>query len=363
MTRGGLISTLPPLGPRSARAKAASKLPYPLAEPNLTLFAWGRSSLHAGVTALGLGDGDEVLAPAYHHGSEIEAIARAGAASRFYVGTDELEPDEAELEALLGPRVRALHLTHYLGFPQRASHWRSWCDDRGLFLIEDAAQAWLATEGGRPLGSFGDVAMFCLYKMAPVPDGGALVSSAAPGPAPATGRLGLSRAAKGAGLWLAQRSSALARVAHRARGSADFDADAAMDLGVAAAPSRVTTTLLPRLDYARIRSCRRRNYAYLLERLAEHVPSPFDRLTEGAVPWLFPIAATDKAGLLAYLERHGILAADFWSAAHRSLEAEAAAALRERRGSTIGLPVHQELRQADLDRIAAAVSGHAARPA
>lgn len=360
MARGGLINALPPLGPRAIRLGSRGTTPYPLGESNLRLFDWGRASLHAGLEAVGIGAGDEVLAPAYHHGSEIEAVARTGATVKFYGGAEDLAPDEAELERLLGPRVRALHVTHYLGFPQRTAHWRAWCDARGLALIEDAAQAWLGADGGRPLGSLGDVSMFCLYKMAPVPNGGALVSGRA-APAPPPGVAGVARAAKQAALWPAQRSAALGRLADRGRAGGEFDAAKAMELSPPAGPARVTAALLPRLDYDRIREGRRRNYAHLLERLGELVPPPFDRLGDGVVPWLFPVSVRDKAGLLAHLEQEGILATDFWSAGHRLRGEETAAAVSHRRAHTVGLPVHQELGDAELARIVAAVSECEAR--
>ena len=65
-----------------------------------------------------------------------------------------------------------MYLIHYLGFPQDAPGWLRWCRERGLLLIEDAAQAWLASVGGRPLGSFGDMAIFSFYKAVGVPEGG-----------------------------------------------------------------------------------------------------------------------------------------------------------------------------------------------
>jgi dTDP-4-amino-4,6-dideoxygalactose transaminase len=65
-----------------------------------------------------------VLVPAYHHGSEIEALLQAGLRIRYYEVDRALEPDAAALESLLGPDVRALYLIHYLGFPQDAPRWR-----------------------------------------------------------------------------------------------------------------------------------------------------------------------------------------------------------------------------------------------
>ena len=124
------------------------------------------------------GKGDEVLVPAYHHGSEIEALVRAGVKCRFYEASETLEPVTRELEAALTPRTRALLIVHYIGFPQDSDRWRRWCDEHGLLLLEDAAQAWLASASGRPVGSFGDLSVFCLYKTFGFPDGSALVTAA-----------------------------------------------------------------------------------------------------------------------------------------------------------------------------------------
>ena len=47
--------------------------------------------------------------------------------------------------------------------------------EQGLVLVEDCALALLSEAEGGPLGSFGDYAVFCLYKTLPVLDGGLLV--------------------------------------------------------------------------------------------------------------------------------------------------------------------------------------------
>ena len=179
MARLTRLSVWPPLPP-SVHLRRRRELPFPLREEGCRLFALGRHALWHGVRALGLEPRDEILVPAYHHGSEVEALTRAGLACRFYGGSDGLQPDESELEALIGPRTRALFLIHYLGFPQELARWRRWCDERDLLLIEDAAQAWLAHCDGVPVGSVGDLAIFCLYKTYGVPDGAALVSRRPP---------------------------------------------------------------------------------------------------------------------------------------------------------------------------------------
>ena len=179
----GLLEAWPPLPPGAWLRRPAARLPYPLEEESCALYSRARHALFLGLRALGLEAGDEVLMPAYHHGSEVEAAIRAGLSCAFYEGNERLEPDPEELGRLVGPRTRVLHLTHFLGFPQDAGRWRAWCDERGLLLVEDAAQAWLAQDASGPVGRAGDLVVFCLYKTLGVPDGAALVLRGAAAPA------------------------------------------------------------------------------------------------------------------------------------------------------------------------------------
>src|SRR5918994_2835725 len=116
MTAVPRISMWPPLTFKPYVREPANKFPFSLEEPGCRIFSLARQGLFMGIKALGLGPGDEVLVPSYHHGSEIEAFVRAGVVCRFYEVGEGLEPDEKDLARLLGPRVKALHLIHYLGF-------------------------------------------------------------------------------------------------------------------------------------------------------------------------------------------------------------------------------------------------------
>jgi dTDP-4-amino-4,6-dideoxygalactose transaminase len=343
-----LVTSLAPLPlsiwiqPRSAR------LPFPLDEPTCRLFSRGRHALWQGARASGLAPGDEVLAPAYHHGSEIEALARLGLRCRFYEATETLEPDENELRRLLGPRTRALHLTHHLGFPQDAARWRRWCDEHGLLLIEDAAQSWLATRAGRPVGSFGDMAIFCLYKTFGFPDGAAL-HSRVPLPQPAAdGSIAVKAIAFDHALWLTTRSAILSRVAERVYRQRRYVPEEDFALGdPGRAPSMATLAAIPRAVRVDAAGRRRANFARLLPALGDLAPSAFRRMPEGASPFVFPIATDGKPSMLRRLRARGIRAIDLWSTPHPSLPSEdfpGAAALRSR---VIGLPVHQEMRDQD----------------
>lgn len=347
------VSVWPPLPPRAWLARPARRLPFPLEEEECTLYARARHGLWQGVRALGLGPGDEVLMPAYHHGSEVEALVRAGLRPRFYDCDDALEPDEAALAAAAGPRTRALHLVHYLGFPQNVRRWRAWCDARGLLLLEDAAQAWLAREPGGPVGSLGDLAVFCLYKTVGLPDGAALRVRPAP-PAPDTaGAPGAAALARTHAAWLAGRSGLAARLSRPgARRARAYDAAADFALGDPSTPAApLSRLLLPRVADEAAADLRREHYRFLLERLGGRAAPGFDRLPDGAAPFAFPIEVPDKAAELARLARAGVRALDFWAVPHPALPAGEYPAAARRRARTLGLPVHQELRRADLERI------------
>jgi hypothetical protein len=269
--------------------------------------------------AAGLGPGDTVLAPAFHHGSEIEAFHQAGLGCRFYEVTERFEPDPEELDQLLEPSVRALHLVHYLGFPQQSASWRLWCDDRGLLLIEDAAQAWLARLEDTPVGCHGDVSVFCLYKTYGVPDGAALWTRAIDATGPLPGRGGLGAVARPQASWLLQRSSGMSALREAFEHRPAFSHAEDIALGdTRNGPSRATVRLLPRLG-GEAATKRRANYRWLMDRLGEHVPPPFRVLPAGASPFVFPIETVEKDLVAERLRRHRIEALGFWTLPHPSL--------------------------------------------
>jgi len=349
------IAFYPPLPPGAPVRRAVGRLPYPLEEDGCELFSRGRHAIWQAARALGLGPGDSVLAPAWHHGAEIEALCRAGIDVAFYDLGPALGPVEDELDSLLEPRTRALFITHYLGFAQEAARWRAWCDERGLLLIEDAAHACLAQAGDRPAGSFGDAAMWCLFKSFAVPDGAALrLAGRAPKPG-GERALGSASAARREASWLLQRSPGMARAIGKPGSSKPYDHAAELALGdPGTAPSSATTWLLPRVALEDAAPRRRANYQMLLEELREAVPPPFDRLPPGAVPLGLPIRCKRKGTTLERLDELGIDAVDFWSEPHPLLGRQRFPEAERMRTSTVLLPVHQELRPVDLERVTAA---------
>lgn len=353
---GRRLSVWPPLPPGAWLRRPLRSLPFPFGEPGCRVLAWARQGLWHGVRALGLRDGDEVLVPAYHHGSEVEALVQAGLRPRFYDAPDGLEPDEAKLDRMIGPETRALHLTHFFGFPQDAARWRRFCDDRGLLLLEDAAQGWLSSRDEVPVGSHGDLAVFCLYKTVGLPEGALLLLPEPARPIPLDPRAGAGPLARKHGAWLAGRSATAARLHARLRPRRAFDVR--LDFGLRGRddmPWSTTSFLVRRLADRTVASRRRANYQALLDAVGDLVSAPFGRVPAGASPFLFPVEAHDKATVLERLRAQRVEALDVWSVGHPTLPTEGYPDAEARRARTVGLPVHQELTPRDIDQLASAI--------
>jgi hypothetical protein len=204
------------------------------------------------------------------------------------------------------------------------------------------------------------VAVFCLYKTVGLPDGAATTVCTERLPSlDAPRESGSTAAAKRLALWAAQRVPVPGALSGRGAGEAPrFDAEAEFDLGDPGRPeSAATSRLVARFDFKLAAARRRVNYRALLGSLRELVPPPFETLPDGAVPWFFPVRAGDKAAALDHLMEQGVRALDFWSVGHPAYEAERFPEIAERRATTIGLPVHQELTPADVTRIAEVAAG------
>jgi peroxiredoxin/dTDP-4-amino-4,6-dideoxygalactose transaminase len=352
------ITPWAPLRPDAWLRRPVRDLPFPLGDERGRIYEFARQGLWHGLQTLDLQPGAEILVPAYNHGSELEVIERAGLTLRFYGEGGALAPDEDELDVLVGPETRALYLIHYLGRAQDSAHWRKWCDDRGLLLIEDVAMAWLAERDGVPAGAQADLAIYSPWKTFGLYDVGAMICARPPAPVPTTRRTHARFVLKSHLRWVAGRSALVGDVVRRRRaenpGRLTLPDDEWGLLDPDAGPAALSLFLLRRLARgADAAAARRSNFERLHKRLEEWVAPGFEGIDDESCPFAFPIATADKHGLIAALASEGIEALDLWSLPHPS--APDFPAVLTRRATTIGLPVHQELRDGDLDRIADAV--------
>jgi perosamine synthetase len=346
----------PSLHAPSPLRRSTRQASFPLAEPSCRLFARGRHALWYGIRIAGLGGGgEEILAPAFNCGSEIESLVRAGLIPRFYEATETLQPDQAELETLVGPRTRALLLIHYLGFPQDCRRWRTWCDERGLLLVEDCAHMWHANTVERPhVGSYGDIAIYSLSKTLGLPDGGVLISNTPSRSASPKATLGLGRALKryaASAALILGRSPPEHRRPFPSLRQVEFKPEHPLSFDRPRGVSSATTFLLERSDFSDVVSRRRSHYAQLLEAFADRVPPPFRALTPEASPLVFPIETANGALVSERLRMSGIAARPWWSFLHPSLPAQRFPRAVAWHRRFIVVPVHQGLRPQDIGRV------------
>lgn len=123
----------------------------------------GTSALQVAVAALGVGAGDEVIVPSYSFVATALAVMAQGGIPRFVdVREDTGNLDPALVEAAIGERTRAIMPVHVHGCPADMDELLSIAARHRLAVIEDAAQAHLATYKKRPVGSIGAAAGFSL---------------------------------------------------------------------------------------------------------------------------------------------------------------------------------------------------------
>jgi len=126
----------------------------------------------------GVGPGDEVIMPSFTFVSTADAFVLRGATPVFVdVRPDTLNLDEHLVEAAVSERTKAIVVVHYAGVACEMDAIMAVAEEHGLIVIEDAAQALLATDGRRPLGGIGHLAALSFHETKNIisGEGGALL--------------------------------------------------------------------------------------------------------------------------------------------------------------------------------------------
>jgi len=139
----------------------------------------GTSALHLALLASGVECGDEVIIPSFTFAATANAVSLCGATPVFVdIDLDTFTIDPNAINAALTAKTSAVMPVHLYGHPAKMDAISEICDKKGLLLLEDAAQAHLATFQSKPVGTFGTSA-FSFYptKNMTSGEGGMIVTS------------------------------------------------------------------------------------------------------------------------------------------------------------------------------------------
>jgi dTDP-4-amino-4,6-dideoxygalactose transaminase len=140
----------------------------------------GSDALFLSLAALGIGPGDEVITTAFTFIATAEAILRTGATPVFA----DIDPNHLGLcpdstRRMLSAKTRAVLYVHLYGNLGSIDEHARLCEEHGLFLVEDACQAFGARLGGRYAGTWGSVGCYSFFPTKPLGglgDGGLCVT-------------------------------------------------------------------------------------------------------------------------------------------------------------------------------------------
>ena len=346
---------------------------FPFTAPHQVPFYRARNAIyHLFRELLRTNPGLSVLAPDYNSGNEIMAMRAAGVTLHYCpVRSDmSLNPDDVE-RACRRHNPDLLYVIHYAGWAQPMTELVDLCRRRGMLLVEDCALSLLSDTGGRPLGSFGDWSVFCLYKTLPLPNGALLVQNGPrleslerlrlrdAGSASVLGRTAelLVQRLRGRANGVGAALQAVKRGVGRAAGALDVRRANVGDIGfnldeVDLAMSPLSQRLLSRFDYAAIRRRRMENYRRLAQRLDGAATPVFETMPDGVCPLFFPVFVQDKHGTAERLRAHGVDALEFWNESCEPGGHEMGPDARFMRRHVLELPIHQDLTPRHVDHVA-----------
>jgi len=143
--------------------------------------ASGTDALQVAMMALGIGRGDEVVTSPFTFVATAETIALLGA-TPVYVDIDPktYNLDVRQIAARITSKTKAIIPVHLYGQPADLAPLLALAVERGLKVIEDAAQAIGARYHGSNVGTLGDVGCFSFFpskNLGAYGDGGAMVTN------------------------------------------------------------------------------------------------------------------------------------------------------------------------------------------
>lgn len=300
--------------------------------------ASGTDAIALILRALGLGPSDEVIVPALTAAFTGLAVILSGARPVFAdVDPERLTLDPRACEAAMTSRTAAIVPVHLFGQPADMHALREVAARRGLAIVEDCCQAHLATCAGAPVGTFGAAGAFSFYptkNLGALGDAGAAISN----------------------------DRALADRIRRLRNGGQAARYQHVEAGVNSRLDELQAAILrARLPFLSGWTARRRALAarYRETSIAMQAVAECDR---GHVYHLFPVRVAARDALQAHLTRVGVETLIHYPVPLPQQPAfagfaRAAVPVADRAArELLSLPLHPRLSEADMTRVAGAVT-------
>ncbi len=135
-----------------------------LGGPHTVGCANGTAAVALALEAAGIGPGDEVIVPSHTFIATAEAVCHVGATPVFCdIDGDTYTLDPEDVERCLTPRTRAVIPVHIYGTPADMDAVMALAAAHNLVVVEDCAQAHLATYKGRMAGTIGTAGTFSFF--------------------------------------------------------------------------------------------------------------------------------------------------------------------------------------------------------
>src|SRR2546423_4818253 len=138
----------------------------------------GSSAIICALIGAGVGEGDEVIVPAYTWNATPNSVIASRAMPVLAEVDDSLTLDPVDVERKITPRTKAILPVHMRGAPADMEALKAIADEHGLVLVEDVCQAAGASFRGQRLGTFGDAGAFSLQfnKIITTGEGGVMIT-------------------------------------------------------------------------------------------------------------------------------------------------------------------------------------------
>ena len=301
----------------------------------------GTDAIALTLRALGVRAGDEIITAPVSAAFSALAIVMAGATPVFAdLDPDRLTLDPAAAARAITSRTVAIMPVHLYGQPADMPAFAALASRHGLALVEDACQAHLATSAGRPVGTFGAAGAVSFYptkNLGAIGDAGAVITN---------------DVALAARLRRLRNGGQTSRYQHE-----EFGVNSRLDEVQAAVLRARLPWLAGWTDRRRALAAR---YRAALSGGRVVVPPECD---PGHVYHLFPVLAADREPFQSRLAARGIETLVHYPVplprqAAFAAFTPAACPIADRVSRHVcSLPLHPRLTEADVDEVAAAVTG------